>query len=152
MGTPLQVVSWISVFANGGTLYRPHLLSAIINREGKVIKQFDKEILNKDFISSYTIHIIRQGLREAVLSGSARRLTDLPVSSAGKTGTAQWSSEKPPHAWFVGFAPYENPEIAIVVLVEEGQEGSGVALSVAKEIVNWYFSEQRKDNNNQQSF
>jgi len=64
----------------------------------------------------------------------------LPVTSAGKTGTAQWSSKKANHAWFTGFAPYENPEIVITVLVEEGGEGSVVGVSVAREIMQWYFA------------
>ncbi len=138
--TPLQVLGWISTFANDGILYRPHLAKEIIDKDGQIIKKMEPEIINSNFISRENIDIIRQGLREGVLYGSSRRLQSLPVSSAGKTGTAQWHSEKPPHAWFAGFAPYENPEITIVVLIEEGEEGSGIALSVAKDIMNWYFT------------
>jgi cell division protein FtsI/penicillin-binding protein 2 len=58
---------------------------------------------------------------------------------AGKTGTAQWSTVKAPHAWFIGFAPYENPELSISILVEEGVEGSTVAVPMAYDIFNWYF-------------
>ena len=83
--------------------------------------------------------VVRQGLRRTVTHGSARRLSGLSVSSAGKTGTAQWSSKKEPHAWYAGFAPFNDPEIAFSILVEEGKEGSGVTVSVAKEFMEWYF-------------
>ena len=89
-------------------------------------------------IDSAHIQTIRQGMRATVTQGSARSLQVLPVTMAGKTGTAQWSSTKPTHAWFTGFAPFENPEIAITILVEEGGEGSAMAVPIAKEIVAWW--------------
>ena len=72
-------------------------------------------------------------------SGSARSLQIVPVPMAGKTGTAQWSTKKAPHAWFTGFAPYDNPQVVITVMVEEGKEGSTVAVPIAREIMQWYF-------------
>jgi penicillin-binding protein 2 len=86
------------------------------------------------------IQVVRQGMREAVTHGSGRGLLALPVTSAGKTGTAQWSSTRPSHAWFTGFAPYQNPEIVVTVLIEEGGEGSAVAAPVASEIMQWWVS------------
>jgi len=74
-----------------------------------------------------------------VLAGSARSLQAVPVPMAGKTGTAQWSSKKAPHAWFTGFAPFDNPQLVITIMVEEGREGSSVAVPMAKEILQWYF-------------
>jgi penicillin-binding protein 2 len=97
-------------------------------------------IIRKDFIKKENIDIVRAGMRQTVVSGSAQKLLDLPVSSAGKTGTAEWQTNKPPHAWFTVFAPYENPEIAITVLVEEGEEGSRISLDIAHEFLQWYFS------------
>ena len=79
-------------------------------------------------------------MRQTVTAGSARSLNTLPVAVAGKTGTAQWSTKKGPHAWFIGFAPYDKPQLAIMVLVEEGVEGSTIAAPIAKDILNWYFS------------
>jgi cell division protein FtsI/penicillin-binding protein 2 len=67
-------------------------------------------------------------------------MNSLPVTSAGKTGTAQWHPTKDTHAWYTGFAPYEDPELVITVLVEEGGEGSTVAVPIAYDILNWYFS------------
>jgi len=76
-----------------------------------------------------------------VVVGSAKALSDLPFKAAGKTGTAEWGINKTPHAWFTGFAPYNDPELVITVLIEEGGEGSQVALPVAKAIWQWYFSQ-----------
>ncbi|MFZ5364354.1 MAG: penicillin-binding transpeptidase domain-containing protein, partial [Patescibacteria group bacterium] len=59
-----------------------------------------------------------------------------------KTGTAQWSTTKPPHAWFTAFAPFQNPEISFTVIVEEGEEGSRISLDIAREFMMWYFSRQ----------
>jgi len=75
-----------------------------------------------------------------VAAGSARSLASAPVAVAGKTGTAQWSSNKPNHAWFTGFAPYDKPQIVITILIEQGGEGSSVAVPIAREVLEWYFS------------
>jgi penicillin-binding protein 2 len=143
--TPLQVVSWMSFFANSGTLYRPHLILG--SSEVNAIKTTPNpaEILTTNIISENDIHLIRQGLRSAVLWGSAQRLNDLPVTVAAKTGTAQWNTDKMPHSWLTAFAPYENSEIVITTLVEEGGEGSGIALDVTKEILWWYFTVLKKN-------
>jgi penicillin-binding protein 2 len=138
--TPLQVALYTSVFANGGKLYRPHIVKEILSSDDKLIQSVESVPVRSDFISANNIKIVREGMRQTVTAGSARSLGDLPVPVAGKTGTAQWSSEKNPHAWFTGFAPYDNPEIVITILVEEGKEGSTIAVPIAKEVLNWYFS------------
>ena len=134
--TPLQIASSTTVFANGSTLYRPHFLEAI---ESDKIPT-ENYLIRENFISKENINIIREGMRQTVTSGSAEKLLDLPVTSAGKTGTAQWSTTKPPHAWFTAFAPFQNPEISVTVLVEEGEEGSRISLDIAWEFMMWYFS------------
>lgn len=136
--TPLQVAAWTSVFANGGTLYQPYLVKEILDCENNVVEEKKPKILNKDFISPENLATINQGLRQAVVSGSAKRLAGLPVAVAAKTGTAQWSSTLPPHAWLTAFAPYDQPQLVVTVLVEEGGEGSTVALPVAYDILNWW--------------
>jgi len=139
--TPLQVVAFTSVFANGGALYRPHFIKKILSSKDKIIKESKNELIRKDFINPHNIQIVREGMRQTVTIGSARSLNSLPIEVAGKTGTAQWSSLKKPHAWFAGFAPFENPELAFVVLIEEGGEGSSVSVPVIKEYLNWYFKD-----------
>ena len=92
------------------------------------------------FIDQKNLEIVREGMRQTITAGSARSLSIVPVAVAGKTGTAQWSTKKGPHAWFIGFAPYEKPELVITVLVEEGVEGSTIAAPIARDILKWYYT------------
>ncbi|MBU4360495.1 penicillin-binding protein 2, partial [Patescibacteria group bacterium] len=125
--TPLQINNLTSILANSGIFYKPQLVKG----KSKIVRQ--------DFINPENISIVRHGLRNAVTNGSALALNDLPFTSAGKTGTAQVGGDKNPHAWFTVFAPYENPEIALTILIENGGDGDKVAVPVAKEILKWYF-------------
>lgn len=137
--TPLQIANFTAFFANGGKLYRPYLVKEILIKENKILKKIEPEVIGQDFISDKNIKIIKEGMRQTIVNGSASRLNYLPVEIAGKTGTAQWQSNKPAHAWFTSFAPYYNPEIVLTVLVEEGEEGSRIAASIAGDILRWYF-------------
>ncbi|NCB20681.1 MAG: penicillin-binding protein 2 [Clostridia bacterium] len=143
--SPLQVANFTSTIVNGGRLYKPTLVRALLDENNNVVKEIEPVIIRQDFISPNNLRIVREGMRQAVLSGSARSLSTLPVTSGGKTGTAQWSSTKANHAWFIAFAPYEDPLISITVVVEEGKEGSEVAAPIAKEIMQWYFSSEKID-------
>jgi len=77
-------------------------------------------------------------MRQGVTSGSARWLNDLAEAAAGKTGTAQNIGGRPEHAWFTGFIPYRDPNLVLTILIEEGGEGSSVAVPLAKEIFSWW--------------
>jgi penicillin-binding protein 2 len=142
--TPLQVAAYTMYFANGGTMYRPHVVSEVVKPTGEVVEKIAPQVIAKGMLSSANINIVREGLRQTVTSGSARSLNTLPVEVAGKTGTAQWSTKKDPHAWFTGFAPYDNPTIVITILVEEGKGGDVIASPIAKEFLQWYFGEYKK--------
>ncbi len=137
--TPLQVNFYTNVIASGGTLYKPELVKEIIHSSGER-EIIMPEVIRKDFVSASNINIVREAMRAAVVSGSARSLNSLPVMVAGKTGTAQWNSNKENHAWFTAFAPYNNPNFTITVLVEEGGEGSAAATPIAREILTYWFS------------
>lgn len=126
--TPLQVAMATVAIANNGKVFQPQL-----------IEDKKPKIINQNFIQEEFLELVRKGMREAVISGSAKSLYTLPVKVAGKTGTAQISKTKAPHSWFTAFAPYENPEIVLTVLVENGGEGSGAAVPVAREVLTWYF-------------
>ncbi len=140
LATPLQIASYTAVFANRGTLFQPRIVESINNPETAVIvASFGPSIIRGDFLNERTIQIVREGMRMAVTEGSARQLSALSTVTAGKTGTAETGRLNEAHAWFTGFAPYENPEIAITVLVEKGGEGSSVAVPIAREILEWYF-------------
>ncbi len=137
--TPLQIAAATAAIANNGTLFKPQIVSEIKDSHGNIVKDIQPEIIKKNFISRENIDLVKKGMREGVISGSSRRLFDLPVAVAGKTGTAQFNKNKEPHSWSVSFAPYENPEIVLVVLVEEGGEGHKAAVPVAKNVLEWYF-------------
>jgi len=141
--TPLQVAAYTAAIANGGTLYKPHLVSQVLDSGNQVVRDIPAVIVRRDFIDPDKLQIVREGMRETVTLGSARSLSSLPVAAAGKTGTAQWSTKKSPHAWFAGFAPYDDPDIAITVLVEEGVGGETSATPIARDILSWYYSNKK---------
>lgn len=142
--TPLQVANYTSFFANKGILYRPHLVNHYFDQNTQQELKVEPEILNTGFIKDNNIEIVRQGMQQAVTSGSARILNSLPVTAGAKTGTAQWNLNEDPHAWFTAFAPFNNSEIVITVLVEEGKEGSQISAYIANDFLNWYFREYKK--------
>lgn len=137
--TPLQVLNSIVAIANGGILYKPRIVSQMRDAEG-VITKLPTEIIRKDFIDTDILRIVREGMRETVTGGTAMSLKSLPVEVAGKTGTAQFGDENKTHGWFVSFAPYENPVLAMIVLVE-GQDTEGYnTVPVTQSVYDWYFS------------
>jgi penicillin-binding protein 2 len=138
--TPLQVANYTAAIANGGTLYQPHLVSKVLDSNNNVLYNIAPKVLVSHLIDPANLQIVRAGMRQTITAGSARSLNTLPVQVAGKTGTAQWSTVKAPHAWFIGFAPYDKPQIVIEVLVEEGVGGDVIAAPIAKDILNWYFT------------
>jgi penicillin-binding protein 2 len=136
--TPLQMAALTATFANGGTLFQPHLVTAIVDENLNPIKKIEPVVLNEQMVDDYVMQVVRQGLRQVVTRGSGQRLSDLDVDVSGKTGTAQWHSARDPHAWFVGYAPSQNPRIAFSVMVEEGIEGSGITVSVTRDLMLWW--------------
>ncbi|MFA4996028.1 MAG: penicillin-binding protein 2 [Patescibacteria group bacterium] len=138
--TPIQMLRATATIANGGTLLQPQLVQKIKDQEGNIVKEFGPRVERENFISSDIIKTIQEGMRLTITGGSAKNLNDLPVSVAGKTGTAQFLNNQKTHAWFECYAPYENPEIAIVVLIDGGGGGHEIAAPVAKEILNYYFT------------
>ncbi|MBI2055420.1 MAG: penicillin-binding protein 2 [Candidatus Sungbacteria bacterium] len=139
--TPLQLTAAIAAIANGGTLWKPRLGKAVVDEEKNVIRSFHPEVIRSGIASPESLEIVRQGMRQAVTDGSAKLLNDLFFTSAGKTGTAETGVYGKNHGWFVGFAPYEQPEGVIAVLVEEGTGGATDALPIAKEVLYYYFTE-----------
>ncbi len=156
LATPLQILNATAVVANGGTLYRPQLVREIIDSEGNVARAFAPDVIRQVPLSAETLELVRQGLRAAVGSpgGTAWSLNVPGIAAAGKTGTAEFFVDRnkdgipdrdrdgnlPTHSWFTSFAPFENPEIALVVFVYGGGEGSAVAVPITNEILNHYFS------------
>jgi penicillin-binding protein 2 len=139
--TPVELLIAEVSIVNGGELLRPRLAERIVDAEGLVVEEFPKEVIGRIPINPVHLEVVKEGMRMTVTDGSARTLADLPVEAAGKTGTAQYASNRKTHAWFFGFAPWQDPEIAILVLVEGGGEGTIAAAPVAKEVFRAYFSQ-----------
>jgi penicillin-binding protein 2 len=136
--TPLQVALWTAAVANDGILVTPHLGKKIIESDTKketILKYPSHEITA---VSKSNLAIVQQGMRDCVTYGSCKMLGSLHFSTAGKTGTAQWSNTHPTHAWFTSFAPYKNPQIIVTVLVEDGGEGASVTQPIALGFLNWW--------------
>jgi penicillin-binding protein 2 len=154
--TPLQVCQMTAALANGGMLYKPFLVEKIIDPEGQVIKKFDPTVDVELMGLDNYLALIRDGLVGAVNdrhgTGNAAKLKDITVG--GKTGTAQVVTMEKyketdeedvvykhrDHAWFTSFAPAENPEIAVTVLVEHGGHGGSAAAPVARKVLEKYFA------------
>ena len=155
--TPLQSARMISTIASGGLLVRPYLVKRIEDYDGRLIQEFFPEVIKKIKIEPEVLRNIKEGLRGVVheAHGTGRRARLKNVIVAGKTGTAQvvamkdsdeiGPEEETPyshrdHAWFVAFAPYENPEVAVSVIIEHGGHGGATAAPIAGGILKTYFS------------
>ncbi len=140
--TPLQVHNLITVIATEGEVYKLHLVKKIISADGKTVKEIKPEIYRKVNFSPDTFKIIKEGLRQTILKGTGWRASIKELAVAGKTGTAQ-NPQGETHAWFIGFAPYEDPEISITVFLENGGEGGEAAAPIARAMLEKYFNIQK---------
>ncbi len=136
--TPLQVAEWTATIANNGVGMKPHVLDRAEDQSGATVAEFKPEVLIPKVADDNVISIVQQGMRQTVLAGSAQQLQSLPITSAGKTGTAQFDNNASEHAWFTSYAPYEDPQIVLTVLVEGGGEGHAVAGPIAREVLKWW--------------
>jgi len=136
--TPLQLANATAAVANGGTLWWPHLGKTVVHPDGTT-EDVQARALKENVADPGAISTVREGMRATVTSGTGRALSDLPVEAAGKTGTAQLGG-KETNAWFTAFAPYDEPTIAIAVLVEEAGEGSDFSAPVAEDVLRYWFS------------
>ncbi|MFQ6057780.1 MAG: penicillin-binding protein 2 [Anaerolineae bacterium] len=161
LATPLQLLNATAAVANGGTLYRPQVVLEVHDVEGRVVQPFTPQVIRQVPISADNLALVREGMRGAVAWGTAWRANLDGVAVAGKTGTAEFFIDRdgdgredrnkdghlPAHAWFTAFAPYEDPQIALVVFVDGGSskgplevlEGSQVAAPIAAKILRSYF-------------
>jgi len=143
--TPLQVANAFAAIANGGTLYKPRVVKEIVDSEKNLIEEIKSEILREGFIDPENLEIVREGMRRAVTGenspyASSVLLNSLPVSAAAKTGTAQTSRPDYYHNWVTVFAPYNDPQIVLTIMIENVKGLQSAALPVAKEVLEWYFS------------
>ncbi len=141
--TMLQMANYTAMIANGGKHYRPYLVERVVDGHGQTVMMAEPELVYYMDVSESNWETVRTGMSAVTLpGGTAARLADLPVSIAGKTGTAQvvgMDRDIPPHSLFVAYAPVEAPEVALAVIVKHGGTGGATAVPVAREILMHYF-------------
>ena len=139
--TPLQLANYVATLANGGTHYSAHLLKEVKSSDfSQVVERYEPTVLNQLDIDPENLSAVTEGMLRVTTEGSAKAyFADLGVQVAAKTGSAQVSSATESNALFVAFAPYEDPEIALAIVVEKGGSGSTLA-NMAAEILGYYFS------------
>ncbi len=146
--TPLQVASAYAAIANGGKLLKPQVVKEVVDTSGgdvKVIGESRPEVIREGFIDPENLQVVREGMRQAVTGknspqASSILLSSLPVAAAAKTGTAETSRENIYHNWVSVFAPYDNPEIVLTIMIEDVEGVRAAVLPAARDILNWYFS------------
>ncbi len=137
----VQLARYITAIANRGDVYKLSLLDKMTDSQGNLIKDFTPEIRSKIDIADSTWNVVQSGMRKVISDGSANRIfRDLEVDIAGKTGTAEEvkNGHTINHAFFVSFAPYQNPEIAVTVNIPYGYSSSNAA-TAAKNIYRFYY-------------
>jgi len=154
LATPLQMAGLTAAVANGGTLYKPSIVSRIVKSDGTVSYIHQPVIMGKLPVSRKNLEIVKKGLWGVVNSprGTARVARVNGVTVYGKTGTAQVVSRRKneaayqrkarlfkPHAWFVGFGEREGRQIAVAVIVEHGEHGAGTAAPIVRDLIKAYF-------------
>ena len=152
LSTPLQVLMAHTPFINrDGFVRKPTLIREVRDGEGNVLRTASVQNNSQTALTPYVIEQVSQGLRQVMIDGTGKNLAVEGIVLAGKSGTAEYCDNVaqaadrcqfgswPAHAWMLAYAPYEKPEIAVVVFVYSGEEGSTVAGSVVQEIIDAYF-------------
>ena len=162
LATPLQVLASFVPVANGGTLYQPQIVYQVRDANGNLQRDFTPKVIRQLPMDAEDMVAVEQGLWSVVNAprGTAPNSRVEGIEVAGKTGTAEYCDvyEKedapgeydcrrndkgflPTHAWYVGYAPFEKPEIAVVAFVYDGGEGSGTTVPIVQAILQAYFKE-----------
>ena len=137
--TPMHLNMITCAIANQGTLMKPYLVDRVENSAGSVVKSFEPSSYRR-IISADEASELSALMAGVVTNGTASRLKDLSYTAAGKTGSAEYGTVKgDSHAWFTGFAPAENPEICVTIIIEGAGAGGDYAVPIAKRIFDAYF-------------
>jgi len=146
--TPIEVAAAYAAIANGGTIYQPQMVKNIVDNQKNLLEEKKPVAVKQGFIDAKYLQVVREGMRNAVNGANAPlasslTLNSLPVPVAAKTGTAQLrkgaDGKDLSNAWVAAFAPYDDPQILLVVMSEDVREGTVAVLPVAKEVLAWYF-------------
>lgn len=141
--TPLHLAMITSAIANDGTLMKPYMIDRILDDNGKIIKQYNASKYDT-LMTSMEASVLTDLMKAVVESGTGTKLSGLSYTVAGKTGSAEYNGVKEDsHAWFTGFAPAENPEIEVTVILEGAGSGGDYAVPIAKRIMDAYFKKNK---------
>ena len=139
--TPIQMVQLYAAIANGGTIYKPEVARAVVKPNGEIVKEFLPQVMATDVLSTKASKFLHQALRAVVTEGTAAGVfSGFPVTVAGKTGTGQDlghnkdGSAKGDTSWFSSFAPVEDPQYAVVMVVSQGGFGASVSAVGVRDI------------------
>lgn len=136
--TPLWLNGFVSGIANGGEIFKPKVARSII-KEDKSITSFEPELASVLPFDESIIQEMRSAMKETVLSGTAQILKELPVQMAAKTGTAEVQKGRTVNSLFTAFGPFEDPNIAITILIEGATTQQGLAVRSAYNVLKWHF-------------
>jgi len=136
--TPLQMAQFTMIVANKGVYYKPHLLKYLYNHNTSKIVHFPTDSRYITGVSDGTYDIVREAMRRVVNGGTGWNGKVPGIEMAGKTGTSE-NPHGDSHAWFMAFAPYELPEIAVAVILENAGGGGAFAAPIARKFLEKYF-------------
>ncbi len=145
LATPLQINAMTSAIANDGVLIKPQIVTKIQDASGRIVKEFQPQVINPHIANHQGLEVARQGMRAGVTDGIVFPLRNNPMQVAAKTGTAEFGNRDIPdqygtHSWVTGYAPYDVPQISFTILLEGGGTSSNAA-EVANQILEWYHRE-----------
>ncbi len=136
--SPLQMNLVTAAIANGGMMMQPYVIDRVVTADGRVLKRFSPKEYGM-VLSEEEAEVMTELMKGVVAYGTGKRINDLPFTVAGKTGSAEFSSIKTQsHAWFTGFAPAEDPQIAVTVIMENAGSGGEKAAPVAGKVMQAY--------------
>ncbi len=139
--TPMHLNMITSAIANGGTLLQPYVIDYVESADGKRVKSFQPKSYG-ELMTAQEASVLTQLMTAVVEEGTASKLDGLDYTAAGKTGSAEYNNVKgDSHAWFTGFAPAEDPEVCVTIIVEGAGSGGDYAVPIARRIFDAYFSE-----------
>lgn len=143
LATPMEMALVVSTIANDGIMMEPMMVKEILDSKGKSIKKIEPKRLEQ-VITKGNANIMKELMKAVVNEGTGGNATLPGIVVSGKTGTADHnddpSKQEAPHSWFIGFAPYDSPQIAIAVIVEEGGVGGGIAAQITRELIKSYLN------------
>jgi peptidoglycan glycosyltransferase len=139
--TPMHLNMITCAVANGGVLMKPYVIDHVENDAGSVVKSFKASEYGR-LMSEDEAATLKELMVSVVQNGTATKLKGLDYTAAGKTGSAEYNNVKgDSHAWFTGFAPAENPEVCVTIIVEGAGSGGDYAVPIARRLFDAYFEE-----------